>query len=73
MSSENVDVVQRGLEAYFRRDLQGVCDVADEQCELFTFTEGVAEAKPFRGHPGIAAWLRPSCEKSATLSWCEPR
>jgi hypothetical protein len=47
--------------------------VADEQCELFTFTEGVAEAKPFRGHAGIAAWLRPSCEKSATLSWCEPR
>jgi ketosteroid isomerase-like protein len=57
MSEENLDLVRRGLDAYQRRDVQGMCDVAHAQCELFTFTVGVVEAQPFVGHAGIANWM----------------
>ena len=32
-------------------------NVAHAQCEVFTFTVGVVEAQPFRGHAGIAKWM----------------
>jgi ketosteroid isomerase-like protein len=57
MSQENVDLVRRGFDAYQRRDVQAMCDVAHARCELFTFTVGVVEAQPFRGHAGIADWM----------------
>jgi ketosteroid isomerase-like protein len=57
MWREKLDLLRRGLEAYARRDVQGMCDVSHEECELFTFTEGAAEAEPFRGHAGIAEWI----------------
>ena len=34
-----------------------MCDVAHPQYEVFTFTVGVVEAQPFRGHAGIADWM----------------
>ena len=34
-----------------------MCDVAHPQCEAFTFTVGVVEAQPFRGHAAIAEWM----------------
>jgi ketosteroid isomerase-like protein len=62
MSEENLDLVRRGLDAYQRRDVQGMCDVAHAQCELFTFTVGVVEAQPFVGHAGIANWMSQELE-----------
>jgi ketosteroid isomerase-like protein len=57
MSQENLDLVRRGFDAYQRRDVQAMCDVAHARCELFTFTVGVVEGQPFRGHAGIADWM----------------
>ena len=57
LSRENVELVRRGFDAYQRRDVQGMCDVAHARCEVFTFTVGVVEAEPFRGHAGIADWM----------------
>jgi ketosteroid isomerase-like protein len=57
MSQESLDLVRRGFDAYQRRDAQAMCDVAHARCELFTFTVGVVEAQPFRGHAGIADWM----------------
>jgi uncharacterized protein len=62
MSQESSALVQRALDAYRRRDVQGICDVSHEDCELFTLTEGVTEARPFRGHAGIADWLERELE-----------
>jgi ketosteroid isomerase-like protein len=62
MSQENVDLVRRGFDAYQRRDVQGMCDVAHSDCEVFTFTVGVVEAQPFRGHAGIADWMAQELE-----------
>lgn len=57
MSQQHLDLVRSGFDAYQRRDVQAMCDVAHAQCELFTFTEGVVAAQPFRGHAGIADWM----------------
>jgi ketosteroid isomerase-like protein len=57
MSQENLDLVRRGFDAYQRRDVQAMCDAAHARCELFTFTVGVVEAQPFRGHARIADWM----------------
>jgi ketosteroid isomerase-like protein len=57
MSQEHLDLVRHGLDAYKRRDVQGMCNVAHAQCEAFTFTVGVVEAQPFQGHAGIAEWM----------------
>jgi ketosteroid isomerase-like protein len=57
MSQEHLDLVRRGLDAYQRRDVRSMANVAHAQCEVFTFTGGVVEAEPFRGHAGIAKWM----------------
>jgi ketosteroid isomerase-like protein len=57
MSPEHLDLVHRGFDAYQRRDVRSMVDVAHGQCEVFTFTSGVVEAEPFRGHAGIAKWM----------------
>jgi ketosteroid isomerase-like protein len=57
VSHQHLDLVRRGFDAYQRRDVQGMCDVAHAECEAFTFTVGVVEAQPFRGHAGIAEWM----------------
>lgn len=57
MSHENVEVVRLGLDAYRRRDVEAMCELSHEDVELYTLTEGVAEAEPFRGHHGIAQWI----------------
>jgi ketosteroid isomerase-like protein len=57
VSQQHLDLVRRGFDAYQRRDVQGMCDVAHPQCEVFTFTVGVVEAQPFQGHAGIAEWM----------------
>jgi ketosteroid isomerase-like protein len=57
MSQAMLQVVGQGFDAYRDRDVQGMCQVAHPQCEVFTFTVGVVEAEPFRGHAGIADWM----------------
>jgi ketosteroid isomerase-like protein len=57
MSQENLELVRRGFAAYQRRNVQGMCDVAHAHCEVFTFTQSVLEAEPYRGHAGIADWM----------------
>jgi len=44
MSQAHLDLARRGLDAYQRRDVRSMANVAHAQCEVFTFTGGVLEA-----------------------------
>src|SRR5829696_6121227 len=63
--------MRRGLDAYQRRDVRGMSNFTHADCEVFTFTAGVVEAQPFRGHvvwPNVRPAARtapPHCFASA--------
>ena len=51
MSQENVEVVRRWVEAYNRRDFDGIIEVTDPDCEFRS--RFVAIESEFRGHEGF--------------------
>jgi ketosteroid isomerase-like protein len=58
MSQENVEVVQRMLDAFNRGDADAVVATFDERCELHEPPEMPDRpAGGFRGHDGIRAWM----------------
>ena len=51
MSSDNIEVAKRWIEAYYARDLEGLKAVADSEIEL-----RAASGEVLRGHEGLAKW-----------------
>jgi ketosteroid isomerase-like protein len=68
MTSENVEVVRRWLEAFNRWDGAGFIELWDPECEFFTLTGSRLAGAPYRGHDG----LRRYCEERAEV-WAELR
>lgn len=60
MSSENVEIAKRWIEAYYGRDLEGLQGVADRGIELRT-----ASGEVLRGHDGLARWTKHGWEAEA--------
>jgi ketosteroid isomerase-like protein len=62
MSQENVEAVRVSFDLYNRRDLATIQSGVTEDAELFTFTEGRAEGRPFVGPVGVREWLESDAE-----------
>ncbi len=62
MSRENVEIIRAAFDLYNRRDLAGLQAGATKDAVLYTFTEGRAENRPFRGREGIREWLESDAE-----------
>jgi ketosteroid isomerase-like protein len=56
MSQENVEIVRRWLDAYNRRDFEGVIGLTDRDCEFQS--RFVAIESAFRGNEGVYAYFR---------------
>ncbi len=61
MSQENVEVVRRAIDAWNRRDLAGVLDLAAPEIEYVNSPEAV-EPGTKRGHDEVAAVVRSQWE-----------
>jgi ketosteroid isomerase-like protein len=58
MSQENVEIVQRMLDAFNRGDVKGVVATFDEDCLLEEPREMPDRpSRGFRGHDGIREWM----------------
>jgi ketosteroid isomerase-like protein len=53
---ENVERVERGLEAFNRTDAQAVLDFFDEDVEIYS-SPSLANPGTYRGHEGFRQWL----------------
>jgi ketosteroid isomerase-like protein len=67
MSPENVEIVQRGLEAFNRRDVDSFISYLDPEFELHSAIVGGAEGNIYRGPDGVRQWLADSDESFEEL------
>jgi ketosteroid isomerase-like protein len=68
MSAENVEIVQRGIDAFNADDTAGFVDVWDPECEFFSVTGSQMNATPYRRHEGIRRYREEVAE-----TWTELR
>jgi ketosteroid isomerase-like protein len=54
MSQAYVEIAERGIDAFNRRDVDLVAELTTGDIEWFTATDGAVEGKGFRGHDGVA-------------------
>ena len=57
MSVPNLEVVQRAVDAWNRRDVDAWLDLLDPEIEV-VFPPEVPEPGPFRGHEEIQGWMQ---------------
>ena len=69
MSQENVESFKRGVEAYNRRDAQGLIDVLDPRVEWHPALLVMLGGEPtvYRGHEGVRELLRDTDETLAEI------
>jgi ketosteroid isomerase-like protein len=68
MSRENVEAVQRGIDAFNADDTAGFVAQWDAECEFFSVTGSQMDATPYRGHEGIRRYREETAE-----TWSELR
>jgi ketosteroid isomerase-like protein len=56
MSSANVEIVKRGIDAFHRLDLDGFAEIATLDIEIFPAMMGVVEGGSYRGREGVETW-----------------
>ena len=57
MSQEDVETVKRGVDAYNRRDLDGLLESATEDCVLLPAVAGSVETGGIRGRKGFRRYF----------------
>ena len=62
MSRENVELVQRWVDALNADDTAGFLDVWDQECEFFSVTGSRVDGTPYRGHEGIRQYREEAAE-----------
>jgi len=68
MSHENVEVVQRWVDALNAADVAGFLDVWDHECEFFSVTGSQMDGTPYRKHEGLRRYWKERME-----TWTELR
>jgi ketosteroid isomerase-like protein len=58
MSQENVEIAMRGIDAFNKRDLDALTEVATTDFEWLTPFVKTIEGASFRGRQGIEAYFR---------------
>jgi ketosteroid isomerase-like protein len=58
VSEENIELVRRVFDAFTRRDLEAVLEIADPAVEFFAPTASIAgHETPYRGHDGMRQYF----------------
>jgi ketosteroid isomerase-like protein len=58
VTSEDLAVIARWVDAFNRRDLEAMAALSDPQCELRPYLASMIEHSAYRGHDGLAAYFR---------------
>ena len=56
MSRENVEALQRSIEAYNRHDIEPLLEMSDPEIEWYPFTAQVEGDEAYHGHEGLRQW-----------------
>ncbi|MEO6496184.1 MAG: nuclear transport factor 2 family protein [Solirubrobacteraceae bacterium] len=62
MSQENVELINRGHDAFNRRDFDAFLALHDPAVEFLPYEVSVQGGDPYRGHDGVRSWWRSSLE-----------
>jgi ketosteroid isomerase-like protein len=68
MSQQNVEIVQRWVDALNAADVASFLDVWDHECEFFSVTGSQLDGTPYRGHEGLRRFWKERME-----TWTELR
>jgi hypothetical protein len=68
MSLENVEIVQRSMEAINRGDVEAAVSFTDSDGELHSAIIGGIEGNVYRGHDGLRRWYADVMETFEELS-----
>jgi hypothetical protein len=60
MSQENVELTQRAIDAFNRRDLGAYLALQDPDVEFTPYEVWVQGGEPYRGHAGVRSWWEES-------------
>jgi ketosteroid isomerase-like protein len=60
MSQENVELNQRVIDAFNRRDLGAYLELTDPDVEFIPYEVNVQGGNPYRGHFGVRTWWEES-------------
>ena len=58
MSQENVEIVRRWIDAYNRRDIDGLLELSDVEIEFKSIFAAVETGGVFRGQPGVYDYFK---------------
>ena len=72
MSRENLEIVQRGFEAFNERGIDGIVPLIDPDFEATTPANLASEPDTYRGHDGIRRWFDSFDEVMDQIRW-DPR
>jgi ketosteroid isomerase-like protein len=56
MSTDLVELIQQGLDAFNRRDLDAFLALCDPDVEFISYLAQVEGGEPYRGHDGVREW-----------------
>ena len=69
MSNQNVELVQRGIDALNRGGVDAVVDLCDPEVEWIAIPGFLPDAEDYHGHAGVRAWFEKVGEVFAEAHW----
>jgi ketosteroid isomerase-like protein len=69
VSRENLEIVQRGFEAFNAQGVDGILPFIDSECEVTTPPDLASEPDTYRGHDGLRRWFDSFYEVMDDIRW----
>jgi len=69
VSSDNLEIVQRGFDAFNERGVEGIIPFVDPEFEATTPPNLASEPDTYRGHEGIRRWFDSFYEVMDQIRW----
>jgi ketosteroid isomerase-like protein len=69
VSSDNLEIVQRGFDAFNERGVEGIIPFVDPEFEATTPPNLASEPDTYRGHEGIRRWFESFYEVMDQIRW----
>ncbi len=69
MSTRNVEIVQRGIDAFNERGVEGIIPLVDPEFEATTPPDLASEPDTYRGHDGVRRWFDSFDEVMDEIRW----
>jgi uncharacterized protein len=69
VSRENLEIVQRGIEAFNAQGVEGIIPFIDPEFEATTPPDLASEPDTYRGHDGIRRWFDSFFEVMDEIRW----